>query len=254
MNTHFSKPDFFSAPHGFLSAKDGISTGIYESLNCGVGSKDDVGLVYENRRMAANLIAGRRDIPVVSCYQIHSNKVIEVQEDWRDKRPEADAMVTRHPGIILGILTADCTPVLFEDADAGVVGAAHAGWKGALTGVLENTVATMEALGAHRTRIRAAIGPTIHQNSYEVGTEFRQTFMDADPAFVDFFTPGKDDAHFQFDLPGFVEARLQQAGINPVWNTGVDTYKSDNHFSYRRTTHRGEPDYGRQLSGIMLPR
>jgi YfiH family protein len=253
MSSHLSNHEFFTSPHSFLSTEDGVSSGIYTSLNCGPGSGDDTELVNENRRIASKLISKRWNTPIVSCYQVHSHKVIEVKEDWKDQRPKADAMVTRQPGLILGILTADCTPVLFEDTEAGIIGAAHAGWKGALTGVLSNTITAMETLGADRTTIRAAIGPTIHQESYEVGAEFRQTFIETNPTFTQFFKSGKDVEHFQFNLPEFVTYQLKNAGIQHIWNTAVNTYTNDNHFSYRRTTHRHEPDYGRQLSGIMLP-
>ncbi len=252
MSDHLLFPGHLGAHHAFLSRNGGVSGGVYESLNCGPGSNDDPDLVSENRRIAASVIAGRRDTPLVSCYQIHSNIAVEVTSDWGDDRPKADAMVTRKPGIILGILTADCTPVLFADADAGVIGAAHAGWKGALAGVLENTITLMERLGGHRTSIHAAIGPTIAQASYEVSAEFEADFLDKNDAFSAFFTPGKDTLHRQFDLPGLVAHRLKEAGIGTIVNSGIDTYSSDAHFSYRQTTHRGEPDYGRQLSGIML--
>ena len=254
MTSHLKYPDLISAPHGFLSRQDGVSADIYDGLNCGPGSDDDPDNVRENRRIAASLIAERRDTPLVSCYQIHSSDVVVVTSDWGDERPRADAMVTNRPGIVLGILTADCTPVLFEDASAGVVAAAHAGWKGALSGVIENTVATMETCGADRANIVAAIGPTIQQASYEVGSGFEARFMDNDPRFAQFFMPGQDTDHRQFNLPAFVEYQLNAAQVGTVYNSSVDTYASDNHFSYRRTTHRGEPDYGRQLSGIMLAR
>lgn len=254
MTSHITLPDLISAPHGFLSNEGGMSVGLYDSLNCGPGSDDDPDSVRENRRIAASLIAGRRDTPLVSLYQIHSNRVVSVSSDWGDDRPRADAMVTNHPGIILGILTADCTPVLFEDRSAGVIGAAHAGWQGALAGVIENTVASMEAHGAARGNIVAAIGPTIQQEIYEVGSDFEARFLDVDPQFSQFFMPGRDADHRQFNLPGLVENRLRAAGVTRPHNCAIDTYASENHFSYRRTTHRGEADYGRQLSGIMLAR
>ncbi len=231
-----------------------MSVGIYDSLNCGPGSNDDPDSVRENRRIAASVIAGRRDTPLVSLYQIHSNKVVSVSSDWGDDRPKADALVTNQPGIILGILTADCTPVLFEDQNAGVIGAAHAGWKGALAGVIGETISAMEALGAARGSIVAAIGPTIQQPSYEVGSDFEARFLQVDAGFSMFFASGRDAEHRHFNLPGLVENRLRQAGVTRVANSAVDTYASENHFSYRRTTHRGEADYGRQLSGIMLAR
>jgi len=247
-------PDLISSPHAFLSREGGMSVDLYDSLNCGPGSNDDPENVRENRRIAASLIAGRRDTPLVSLYQIHSAEVVYVSSDWGDDRPKADAMITSQPGIILGILTADCTPVLFEDKRAGVIGAAHAGWKGALAGVIGETVAMMEAKGADRSNIVAAIGPTIQQPSYEVDSEFEAKFLDTNPDFSAFFAKGHDPDHRQFDLPGLVEERLTQAGITQVASCAVDTYASTDHFSFRRTTHRGEADYGRQLSGIMLAR
>ena len=252
MTSHIKINDFSSKPHAFLSNDGGVSKGIYESLNCGSGSDDDADLVLENRRIAANIIGGRRDTPLVSCYQIHSDIAVNVTSNWASERPKADAMATNRPGIILGILTADCTPVLFADEKAGVVGAAHAGWKGAHAGVIESTVSLMETLGADRHNINAAIGPTIAQSSYEVGTDFHDQFLSLDSAFEKFFIPGKDSAHHQFDLPAFVTHQLDATGIGAVFNCGVDTYTSQSHFSYRRTTHRKEADYGRQVSGIML--
>ncbi|MCJ9429704.1 peptidoglycan editing factor PgeF [Kordiimonas marina] len=249
--THIKSPDIH-APHAFLSRIGGVSDGVYESLNCGAGSDDVPAHVQENRRIAAGLISGTPDTPVLSCYQVHGAGAIHVTEDWGNDRPKADAMVTDRPGLILGILTADCTPVLFEDAEAGIVGAAHAGWKGAFGGVTDSTVALMEDLGADRSRIHAAIGPTIAQASYEVDAGFRETFLKSDESFDRFFIPGKDATHFQFDLPAFVRHRLADAGITHIWDAGLDTYASADHFSYRRTTHRHEPDYGRQLSGIMV--
>ena len=252
MSKHLKAPNI-TVPHAFLSREDGVSTGLYKGLNCGPGSEDDPNAIAENRRIAARIVSGHRETPVLSCYQVHGSNVAVVTEDWADRRPKADAMVTRRPGLILGILTADCCPVLFADREAGVVGAAHAGWGGAFRGVVAGTVAAMETLGAKRTDIHAAIGPTITQQSYEVGTEFRDRFMSADRAFARFFIPGKDCVHFQFDLPAFVRSRLEDAGIVDVTDVAVDTYTSGDHFSYRRTTHRKEPDYGRQLSAIMLP-
>ncbi|TNE67733.1 MAG: peptidoglycan editing factor PgeF [Alphaproteobacteria bacterium] len=244
-------PDFKS-PHSFLGRDGGVSTGLYESLNCGAGSNDSPTAVAENRRIAAAVVSGQPDTPVLSCYQVHGATALHVTKDWGTDRPKADAMVTDRPGLILGILTADCTPVLFEDTEAGIIGAAHAGWQGALGGVLESTVALMEKLGASRARIRAAIGPTIGQASYEVGADFRARFLDSDPAYAPYFLKGRDDTHFQFDLPGFVALRLAASGLSHIWDAGVDTYASAHHFSYRRTTHARDPDYGRQLSAVML--
>ncbi len=238
--------------HGFFGRTGGVSSGLYESLNCGPGSGDTADNVAANRVRVSTAL-GNKNAAVLSCYQVHGNTAVHAQTDWQTNRPQADAMVTDTPGLILGILTADCTPVLFEDADAGVIGAAHAGWQGALKGVTDSTIALMEKLGASRDRISAAIGPTIQQTSYEVGADFRDKFVAAMPGNANFFAPGKDNAHYQFDLPGYVAARLHGAGITTIWNAGTDTYASDEHFSYRRTTHRREPDYGRQISAIMLP-
>lgn len=252
MSKHL-KAGNIALPHAFLSRKDGVSKGLYEGLNCGPGSNDNTNAVAENRRIAAQYVSGNAGTPLLSCYQVHGSNVAVVTGDWGDVRPKADAMVTKRPGLILGILTADCCPVLFADMEAGVVGAAHAGWGGAVRGVVASTVAAMETLGATRRNIQAAIGPTIAQPSYEVGTEFRDRFLNADPAFERFFIAGKDAEHFQFNLPAFVRARLEDADVGSIFDVEVDTYTSDAHFSYRRTTHRKEPDYGRQLSAIMLP-
>ncbi|WP_417451496.1 peptidoglycan editing factor PgeF [Kordiimonas sp.] len=252
MRAHIKVSDLHY-PHAFFSRKGGVSDGIYLGLNCGPGSDDLPANVSENRRIAAKLISGDTETPVLSCYQIHGREVAVATGDWRENRPKADAMVTKTPGLILGILTADCCPVLFEDHKAGVVGAAHAGWQGAIGGVLASTVAAMEALGARRNDITAAIGPTIAQASYEVGTDFRERFLKKNQEFDAFFVDGKDSGHFQFDLPGFVRAGLKAVKVGSIRDTNTDTYTSESHFSYRRTTHRREPDYGRQLSAIMLP-
>ncbi|MBL4639676.1 MAG: peptidoglycan editing factor PgeF [Kordiimonadaceae bacterium] len=243
----------FALPHAFMGKCSGVSEGIYASLNCGPGSEDNPENVAENRRRAAHHISGSADTPMVSCYQVHGVNVIEVTTDWGDDRPKADAMVTKERGIILSILTADCAPVIFADEQAGVIGAAHAGWKGALSGVLANTVKAMVKLGAERSRIRAAIGPCIHQESYEVESDFRSHFADIDSGFASYFQRGKDIEHYHFDLPSFVKSQLKREAIDHVWTARPDTYISDDHFSYRRSTHRREMDYGRQLSGIMRP-
>lgn len=239
-------------PHGFLSNEGGISSGVYTSLNCGPGSNDAPDNIIENRKRVAEKLSGGRETPLLSLYQHHSSDVITVTDGWGEDRPKADAMVTNKPGLILGILTADCTPVLFADTKNGVVGAAHAGWKGALGGVLENTVAAMEALGSDRQEITTAIGPTIHAESYEVTRDFLDTFTASASAYDQFFSTGKDADHLQFNLPGFVTDRLKASEINSIWNAAIDTYTSPNHFSYRRTTHKNEADYGRQVSAIMI--
>lgn len=239
--------------HGFFGREGGVSEGIYASLNCGPGSSDDPAKVAENRRRVTAALAP--DTRLVSLSQIHSAIVHALPrgsaEDGR--RLEGDGMVTDTPGIALGILTADCTPVLFSDPVAKVIGAAHAGWKGALGGILEATLDAMERLGASRERIRAAIGPTISQGNYEVGWDFRDRFLELGLRNRRFFVPSDKEGHYRFDLPGYVAHRLAQAGIGGAENLGVCTYPRENgFFSFRRTTHAGEPDYGRQVSAIVL--
>jgi YfiH family protein len=239
--------------HGFFGRSGGTSSGIYESLNCGPGSGDDRDHVVENRRRALAALADQKS-QLVTLYQIHSAEGVTVHEPWEIRNaPRADAMATKTPGIVLGILTADCGPVLFADARAGVIGAAHAGWKGALAGVIEQAISRMEQLGAKRERIAAAIGPCISQSAYEVGEEFRATFMRYDEANTRFFTPAAREGHWQFDLTAYVHARLHVAGISNASVLAHCTYAEDeNFYSFRRTTHRGESDYGRQLSAIAL--
>ena len=237
-------------PHGFFGRQGGVSSGAMASLNCGWGSGDDLALIVENRRRAADaLLPGAR---IVSPHQVHSAQVV-VAGDWPDDdRPHADAVVSDRPGILLGILTADCAPVLFADPEAGVVAAAHAGWKGALAGVTDRTLDAMERLGARRERIAAAIGPCIAQRSYEVDWRFPDPFIAADPAAERFFSEGPS-AKPHFDLESYVLARLAAAGLGRVEALGQDTYAQDDHFySYRRATHRAEPSYGRQISLIGL--
>ena len=234
--------------HGFFGRKGGVSAGLYESLNAGPGSGDDPAAVAQNRDIICKTLGAEA---LLSCHQVHSPHVVEVTAPWQT-RPQADAMVTSVPGLALCILTADCTPVLFADAEAGLVGAAHAGWKGALGGVLEATVGAMTRLGAAPARIRAAIGPTIQQASYEVGPDLRDTFLEASPASEYLFTPGKGD-RFHFDLPGFCQQRLAQAGVGVITDTALDTCALEaDYFSNRRRNHRGEPDYGRNASVILL--
>jgi YfiH family protein len=238
------------ARHGFLGRTGGVSTGLYASLNVGPGSADDPAAVFENRARALAAVApGSR---LVTLHQVHSADAI-VAGDWGDEeRPRADALVTDRAGLALGILTADCAPVLFEDTAAGVIGAAHAGWKGALGGVLEATVAAMESLGARADCIAAAIGPCIARRSYEVDLDFRDRFVAAATAHADFFGDGRP-GHAQFDLEGFCARRLADAGVRRVEMLGADT-RSDpaRFFSYRRSQLACEPDYGRQLSLICL--
>jgi len=236
--------------HGFFGRAGGVSTGLYASLNCGPGSRDDPAAVAENRARIAAALGGSA---LVSLAQIHSPFVQIVGPDWDSSRhPEGDGMATATPGMALGILTADCAPVLFADPQARVIGAAHAGWKGALGGVLEATIGAMESLGARRGRIAAAIGPCISATNYEVGTDFRARFLEADTANAHFFQAGKPD-RCHFDLEGYAAARLAQMGLASIAPLGICTYPVENgFFSFRRTTHAGEPDYGREISAILL--
>ncbi len=240
-----------SISHGFLGRVGGVSTGIYAGLNCSLGSDDKRDDVLENRRRAeAAIMPGAA---LARVYQIHSPDVIAVTGPIdQDNPPKADALVTDRPNILLAVQTADCVPVLFADNQARVVGAAHSGWKGAFTGVNESTIAAMEALGARRDRMVCAIGPCIAQKSYEVDAGFFERFADADPANERFFADGKP-GHFQFDIEGYVAARLAAAGIKSVECLGEDTYSQpDRFFSYRRSCHRNEPGYGGQMSLIGL--
>ncbi|KQP50417.1 peptidoglycan editing factor PgeF [Methylobacterium sp. Leaf108] len=239
--------------HAFFTRRGGVSEGLYASLNGGLGSSDHAGRVAENRRrMCAAL--GVAETALASLYQIHSAEVVVLtQAPALAERPKADAMVSVVPGLALGIATADCGPILFADTRNGVVGAAHAGWKGALGGVVAATVAAMEALGAERGSIVAVLGPTIHQPSYEVGTDLRDRFEDAVPGAARFFAPGDRPGHAQFDLPGFVLWRLEQEEIGRHASLGLCTYvDAERFYSYRRTTHRQEADYGRLISAIAL--
>jgi YfiH family protein len=239
--------------HGFFTRDGGVSDGIYKSLNGGVGSNDDPAKVAENRaRMAAAL--GVAPDHFLTAYQIHSPDVVVAETPWTQAtRPRADAIVTRVPGLAIGISTADCGPVLFADPEARVVGAAHAGWRGALAGVIEATVAAMEKLGAKRARIVAAIGPLIRQPNYEVGGDLLESFVSADASNARFFLPAAREGHQQFDLAGYIAARLTQAGIAHSEDMGRCTYAEPELFySYRRSTHRGEADYGRHINAIAL--
>jgi polyphenol oxidase len=249
-SSSLSSPDI---RHAFFTREGGVSEGIYASLNGGIGSRDAPDNVRENRaRMAASL--GVAPTHLVSCYQIHSPNVVVAGTPWtRETTPRADAIVTKVPGLAIGVSTADCGPILFAEADAGVIAAAHAGWKGALTGVLEATIAAMEKLGATRARIAAAIGPLIRQANYEVGSEFVERFAAGDAASEKFFQPAARENHAMFDLPGYIRSRLERAEIKSVEDLGLCTYADPaRFFSYRRTTHRGEPDYGRHLNAIAL--
>jgi YfiH family protein len=239
--------------HGFFTRQGGVSDGIFASLNCGLGSGDDRGKVSENRSRAARAF----DLPadrLVTVYQIHSPDVITVTDTWTaENSPRADALATKTPGIMLGVLAADCAPVLLADAEAKVVGAAHAGWRGAHGGVVDSVVAAMERLGARRQNIVAAVGPCIAQPSYEVSDDFQMPFLQQDPGNARFFAPGKRPGKKQFDLPGYLAQRIGRLGLKEVAVSGRDTQAEEgDFFSYRRTTLRGEGDYGRLLSAIAL--
>ncbi|MFW2829237.1 peptidoglycan editing factor PgeF [Sphingomonas sp. ID0503] len=238
-------------PHGFLGRRGGVSEGVVAGLNVGLGSKDDPVAVSENRRRAAGAVLPGATL--VTVHQVHSATAVIAEAGPDVARPHADALVTDRPGILLGILTADCAPVLLADRAAGVVGAAHAGWKGAIGGVVDATVALMETLGADRGRIAAAIGPCIARTSYEVDEAFFRRFCEADAENERFFADGRA-GHHHFDLEGFVAGRLAAAGVTRIEALGLDTYADEARFySYRRATHRAEADYGREISLIGLP-
>ena len=239
--------------HAFFTRQGGVSTGLYASLNTGVGSQDERAAVLENRARAMRHL-GLDAERLATPYQVHGTHVVVVEEPWAPGAgPKADALVTKTQGIAIGVGAADCGPVLLADAQAGVVGAAHAGWKGAFDGVLEAVVAAMETIGAARQQIVAVLGPTISGNAYEVGPEFIQRFFEADRANARFFRPSKRYGRGYFDLPAFILSRLQRLGLADAHDVGLCTYaEEESCFSYRRATHREEPDYGRQLSAIVL--
>jgi len=240
--------------HAFFTREGGVSGGIYRSLNAGIGSQDDPASVTENRRRMAERI-GVSPRHFLTMYQTHSPDVIVATEPWPEgPRPRADAIVTRTEGLAIGASAADCGPILLVDPKARVIGAAHAGWKGALTGILESAIAAMEKLGGERGRIIAAIGPLIRQPSYEVGHEFVARFIEADADNARFFLPSAREGHAMFDLAGYIRQRLESAGILVIDDIGVDTYADENFFSYRRSAHRNEPDYGRHVHAIVLER
>jgi YfiH family protein len=244
-------PTLDGIAHGFFGRRGGVSNGELASLNCGLGSGDDPALIAENRRRVADAVLP--GAALTGAYQVHGNRCIIV-DDKSDltARPEADALATRTPGIVLGILTADCVPVLFADREAGVIGAAHAGWKGALAGITDATLAAMESLGASRVNIAAAIGPCIGRASYEVDDAFVERFTADDPANERFFAAGKP-GHAMFDIAAYVAARLAAAAVTRIAIGGQDTYAlQQDYFSYRRACHQGENSYGRQLSVIGL--
>ena len=253
----FASPLLAATPglrHAFFTREGGVSGGIYESLNAGIGSNDDPAHVAENRRRMAEQM-GVRPTHFLSVYQTHSSDVVVASEPWPSaSRPRADAIVTRSEGLAIGASAADCGPVLLADPNARVIGAAHAGWKGALTGVLESTIDAMEKLGADRNGIIAAIGPLIRQQSYEVGGEFVERFIEADAENGVFFIPAAREGHAMFDLAGYIRMRLENAGVLMIDDIGVDTYSDPRFFSYRRSVHRKEPDYGRHVHAITLVR
>jgi len=241
------------ARHAFFTREGGVSEGIYASLNGGQGSNDDPAHVKENRRR----IAAALEVPerhLITCYQIHSDDAVVATRPWtRDNAPHADAIVTKIPGLAIGVSVADCGPILLADGEAGVIGAVHAGWKGALTGVLETTIAKMEELGARCSHITAAIGPLIRQSSYEVGPEFVARFREEDHRNIRFFAPADREHHAMFDLPGYIAMRLKKTGVGTVEDLVLDTYSDEKlFFSYRRSIHRGEKDYGRLIAAIAL--
>lgn len=252
MSVEAIRSALIGVPHGFLGRRGGVSEGVCAGLNVGWGSDDSRDAIAENRRLAVEAVAP--GVKLATVHQVHSPHAIYAAVPWPDDaRPHADALVTDRPGLALGILTADCAPVLFADAKAGVIGAAHAGWKGAFGGVIEATLAAMEKIGADRANVVAAIGPAIARKSYEVDDGFLARFAKADPENERFFTPGRP-GHHQFDLEGYAAARLAAAGVRRVEALGLDTYSDPpRFFSYRRATHAGEPTYGRQISLIALP-
>jgi YfiH family protein len=239
--------------HGFLGRRGGVSSGVLAELNVGLGTQDDAHAVAENRRRAVAAVkpGGR----LVTVYQVHSADTVTVLAPFAEDgaRPRAEALATNQPGLVLGVLTADCAPVLLADAEAGVIGAAHAGWKGAIGGVTDTVVMAMETLGARRDRIAAAIGPCIARASYEVDAAFQRRFTELDPSNERFFTEGERSGHGQFDLEAYVTHRLASVGVRRIEALGLDTYgDADRFFSFRRATHRGEADYGRQIALIGL--
>lgn len=238
--------------HGFFTRQGGVSKGMYGSLNCGLGSRDDAESVRQNRALVAETLgvpAGR----LLTLYQIHSARAVIVDKPWNGEAAEADALVTRTPGLAMGTLTADCAPILLCDPQARVIAAAHAGWRGALSGIAEATMAVMEELGAKRERVVAVIGPSISQRAYEVGSDYVDRFLAEEPASETFFMTDESSGEPHFDLSGYVAERLSRAGVGSVSDLGLCTYCDETRlFSYRRSQHHGEEDYGRQISAIVL--
>jgi YfiH family protein len=240
--------------HAFFTRDGGVSDGIYTSLNGGIGSNDDPAHVAENRRRMAEAM-GVTPQHFLNVHQTHSPDVVVASGPWQGpSRPLADAIVTRSEGLSIGATAADCGPILLVDPNARVIGALHAGWKGALTGIVESTVDAMEKLGAERSGMVAAIGPLIRQHSYEVGSEFVERFIEADAENALFFIPAAREGHAMFDLAGFIRMRLENAGVLMIDDIGVDTYSDERFYSYRRSVHRKEPDYGRHVHAIALER
>lgn len=239
--------------HGFFTRQGGHSTGLFDSLNCGMGSGDDKQTVVKNRAVVAERLGVAPDC-LLSAWQVHSPDAVAVSGPWQgEERPRVDALVTRTPGVGLGVLTADCGPVLFADPRARVIGAAHAGWKGALTGVTTRTLALMEEQGASRANVVAVIGPMISKAAYEVGPEFPGRFTETDPGNARYFTPSSRPGHFMFDLPGYLADRLRAERVGTVVDLSLCTFTDEQRFfSYRRATHRNERDYGRLISAIAL--
>jgi len=245
--------DLSGVRHGFFTREGGVSRGIYASLNCGIGSNDDTQSVLENRRRVARYLEGTSD-GVVTLYQEHGTTARVVSSPLpREALPRADAVVSKTPGLVIGVLTADCAPVLLADPEARIVAAAHAGWRGAAAGIIENVVAEMERQGASRSRISAAVGPCINQDAYEVGPEFEAEFLSRCPENRRFFVPAASAGRLRFDLPGFVLHRLAETGIGSLLALTSCTYENESlFFSYRRKVHRQEADYGRQISAIVV--
>ena len=239
--------------HAFFTRNGGVSQGVYATLNGGVGSDDAPDKVAENRTRMAQALGVTAD-RLVTPYQIHSPDVVVANAPWtHETRPRADAVVTRKPGLAIGVSTADCGPLLFAEPQAGIIGAAHAGWRGAFTGVIESTIAAMETLGAERSRIAVALGPTIRQANYEVGPEFIERFLAADAGNARYFGASDRAGHTMFDLTGYIAGRVHRAGIVNFEDLGLCTFaEPDRFYSYRRTTQRGEPDYGRHINAIAL--
>jgi YfiH family protein len=238
--------------HGFFTRQGGVSGGIYGTLNCGPGSRDEPDDVRRNRALVAVALGVGADL-LLTLQQCHTAEAVVVDAPWSGNAPEADGIVTATPGLAIGILTADCAPVLFCDPEARVIGAAHAGWRGALSGIVGATVAAMEQLGARRERISAAIGPAISQKAYEVGADYQASFLAEAPESGGFFATDESSGEPHFDLAGYVSERLAGAGVAVVTDLGLCTYCDETRFfSYRRSQHHGEPDYGRQISAIVL--